>query len=874
MAYAAVVSFAQTVDLILNHGDYSISPVEKQQFVDCQRCAISLREFLDNFPEKAQKLEERIRDVAYEAEDTVELLRWEQFRSKPGYHFPYLGNLTKIIERIGEQGMDKFRGRRRGRRYRVPDLDNLTKKIESITEHVSTFTIKNEQHPVDSPSATSSSKITSTVMIGLDDDLIAIKARLRGESSRLQVIPIVGMGGIGKTTLARNAFDDPLIMEYFHIRVWVTVSQDYCAQEILSGILLSIQEFNKEKSAQRNELVEVKVHKSLKGRRYLIVMDDMWCEKAWDVLKQVFPDDGNGSRIVLTSRLSLVAAYPDPCTPLYEMRLMNADQSWDLLRHKLFAHQDCPPELENIGKKIASSCRGLPLAIVVIAGILSMVGKTPTSWGKIADNVNSTIATKDGPLEKILSLSYNNLPHHLRPCFLYMGGFPEDYEIRVSKLVKIWVAEGFLRRKNVSKCLEEEAEEYLEDLVNRSLIFVSKRKSNGKVKSCSVHDLVRELCIRKAQEEKFLLRAEKILPENKENQRRLSVSHSKEDCLADTNDLTVRTIKCFHCKGNEAGSLGKYKLLRVLIAEYTKFWDVDYINFADQASELLHLRYLDLFHNNHIPRAISNLQNLQTLMIHAWKTSRYYPSHKVDLPSEIWRMPQLRHLVSYFFGSFPCPPEDDDLALENLQTLSLVTNFECTERVLQKIPNLKKLGIFYYRYGSDVEYQLENLAHLHQLEKLKIKIYADFPDREKLNPVFPLSLKKLTLSGRRLPWEGITIVASLPNLEVLKLRDFACKGSTWETNEDEFPQLKYLLIDKSDLQHWITESSHFPTLKSLLLRRCWCLTAIPDDIGEIPTLELIEVDNGNKSLVESAKRILEEQQSWGNEGLQVRWVQS
>ncbi|KAL8487200.1 hypothetical protein ACS0TY_023755 [Phlomoides rotata] len=547
MAYAALVSFAQTLDHILNHGPYSISLLEKQQFVALQSYAILLSEFLDALQEKAHTLEGIIRDVANEAEDSIELLMWEQFRT--------------------------HRGRRA---YQFPDLESLTKKFESVADQVmniksSSFTIEDEQQLLHSPSATSSSKITSTIMIGLDDDLIAIKARLRGESSRLQVIPIVGMGGIGKTTLARNAFDDPLIMEYFHIRVWVTVSQDYCAQEILSGILLSIQEFNKEKSAQRNELVEVKVHKSLKGRRYLIVMDDMWCEKAWDVLKQVFPDDGNGSRIVLTSRLSLVAAYPDPCTPLYEMRLMNADQSWDLLRHKLFAHQDCPPELENIGKKIASSCRGLPLAIVVIAGILSMVGKTPTSWGKIADNVNSTIATKDGPLEKILSLSYNNLPHHLRPCFLYMGGFPEDYEIRVSKLVKIWVAEGFLRRKNVSKCLEEEAEEYLEDLVKRSLIFVSKRKSNGKVKSCSVHDLVRDLCIRKAQEEKFLLRAEKILPENKENQRRLSVSHSKEDCLADTNDLTVRTIKCFHCEGIEAGSIGNYKLLRVLVAEYTRF---------------------------------------------------------------------------------------------------------------------------------------------------------------------------------------------------------------------------------------------------------------------------------------------------------------
>ncbi|KAL8491639.1 hypothetical protein ACS0TY_023293 [Phlomoides rotata] len=864
-AYAALVSFTQTLDQIFNDSakknedqifnedHYFISLNQRKRLIRVRKYAILLKEFLEDFPEKAQSLdlEGRIRDVAYEAEDSLLQCECEYIYHveddcllQNEYIFPKLKKLTTIFKSLAEQVKNNIN---------------------------SSFTIKEDQQLSDSPGATSSSP---TARIGFDEDLITIKDRLCGESSHLQIIPIFGMGGIGKTTLARNAFDDLLITEYFDIRVWVTVSQDYCAQEILSGILLSIDESYSESSRKRNENVEEKVYKRLKGRRYLIVMDDMWCEKAWDDLKQVFPDDGNGSRIILTSRLSVVAAYPDPCASLYEMQLMNADQSWDLLRHKLFKLEDCPPELEYIGKKIASSCRGLPLAIVVIAGILSMVGLTPTSWGEIADNVNTSLATKDGHLEKILSLSYNHLPHHLRPCFLDMGGFPEDYEIRVSELVKLWVAEGFLRRKNECKSLEEEAEEYLEDLVKRSLIFVSKRKCNGKIKSCTVHDLVRDMCTRIAQEEKFLLHAEKILPKKMEIQRRLSVAHFEQDCLAYTYASPLRTIKCFHCVGIEADSLMNYEMLRVLVAAYTRFMKPPHesIPVSSRVSSLIHLRYLDLYRDNDLPDVISHLQNLQTLIVHAWKTAMDYPDNRVRLPSGIWRLPKLRHLISYFFVNFPSPPEDD--ALENLQTLSLVTNFECTESALQKIPNLKKLGIFYYRRGSDVEYQLENLVYLHHLEKLKIKIYADFPYREKLNPVFPRSLKKLTLSGRRLPWEGITIVASLPNLEVLKLRDFACKGSTWETNEDEFPQLKYLLIDKSDLQHWITESSHFPRLKSLLLRRCWCLTAIPDEIGEIPTLELIEVDNGNKSLMESAKRIQEEQQSWGNEGLQVRWVHS
>ncbi|KAL0402615.1 UNVERIFIED_CONTAM: putative disease resistance protein [Sesamum latifolium] len=125
---------------------------------------------------------------------------------------------------------------------------------------------------------------------------------------------------------------------------------------------------------------------------------------------------------------------------------------------------------------IARSCKGLPLAIVVIAGILSTVSQTQASWDDIAKKVNLAVSAKDEQFARILSLSYTHLPHHLRPCFLYMGAFPEDYEIHVSKLVQLWMAEGFMK-PSVSKCSKEQAEEYLEDLVKRSLVLVTRRKS-------------------------------------------------------------------------------------------------------------------------------------------------------------------------------------------------------------------------------------------------------------------------------------------------------------------------------------------------------------------------------------------------------------
>ncbi|KAK6156442.1 hypothetical protein DH2020_010690 [Rehmannia glutinosa] len=739
------------------------------------------------------------------------------------------------------------------------------------------FTVK-DLRPNEFSAASSSHTGKNDIVIGFDDDLVAIKTRLCGESSKLQVIPIVGMGGIGKTTLARNSYDDPLTMQYFDIRAWVTISQDYSLVAILSRILVSMRESSSvEIPGQSNESMAEKVYKSLKGRRYLIVMDDMWSREAWDDLKMIFPDDCNGSRIMLTTRLADVAAYADSCcSSLYEeMRFMDEDQSWNLLRQKVFAQEDCPPELENTGKAIARSCRGLPLAIVVIAGLLSAVNKTRASWGEIAKKVNSIVATKDGPFAKILSLSYTQLPHHLRPCFLYMGGFPEDYEIHVSKITKLWMAEGFLE-PNGSKSIEEVAEQYLEDLVKRSLFLVTKRKSNGKIKSCSVHDLVRDLCIRQAREEKFLRHVKgrcvrKVL-RSITNQRRVSVPHSDLHCLANIYGSTIRTIICFVLSGNSLDSLGNFRLLRVLDVLNVEFssYSPHYLLYPpDELFELFHLRYLALAYPQNIPAAISNLQNLQTLIIHPVGASwSYLERFMVHLPRECWCMPNLRHLVSSSSHAL-CIPEAAVSVLENLQTLSVVKNLRCTPRTLRSIPNLKKLGIIYSSGGC----HLENLVYLHQLEKLKLTMYSSFRSQQKLNPAFPRTLRKLTLSGGRLPWEDMTIIGSLPNLQVLKLRDFACYGSEWDTTDGEFPQLNVLLIDESNLQHWITESSHFPSLKRLSLHRCPNLTEIPDGIGEIPTLELIEVKHGNESLVESAKRIHEEQQSWGNDVLQVRCLQ-
>ncbi|XP_047965778.1 putative late blight resistance protein homolog R1B-14 [Salvia hispanica] len=273
-----------------------------------------------------------------------------------------------------------------------------------------------------------------------------------------------------------------------------------------------------------------------------------------------------------------------------------------------------------------------------------------------------------------------------------------------------------------------------------------------------------------------------------------------------------------------------------------------------QVFELFHFRYLTLICSSNVPSAISNLVNLQTLIIlptsgmlpncnmiasfgmlpvyytrkRHWREGRDHFS----LPSEIWRMQQLRHLVLYDLYMLPHPSDGSNpsLPLENLQTLPYIKDLVWTEKILQMIPNVISLGLV---YQMEKRYHLHLLKHLHQLEKLKLYGLYSFSWMEHITVTFPRILKKLTLVGGEFPWEDMSIIGSLPNLQVLKLRD-QCFGKTWETADGEFPELRYLLIEGSGLECWITESSHFPRLKCLVLSCCQDLREIPQDMGEIP----------------------------------------
>lgn len=691
------------------------------------------------------------------------------------------------------------------------------------------------------------------------------------------------MGGIGKTTLAKKAYGYSRVSSRFDVRVWATVSREYEMRRLLLSLVRCIPGVTTDKFVERtaDQLAEL-LYRKLKGRRYLIVIDDIWSTQVWDDITRCFPDDDNGSRIILTSRLKDVAAYANPDSPLHEMGVLSLDNSWKLLSMKVFGANDiCPSELEDIGKQIAERCGGLPLAILVVAGHLSKIARRRESWIIVAKTVSSVVANDPDKCLGVLGMSYNYLPNHLKPCFLSMGAFPEDYEVKSRTLIQVWAAEGFLKAERVTS-LEKVAEECLEDLISRNLIMIRKRRFNGEIRSCGVHDLLRDLSLREAQKEKFLHVTSTRYVSNFLAQRNegRGFSFLSNISLNDSCEFSPHVARSMFFWGKllisapphrQISFLSSFRLVRVL-AIFSHLFP----SFPAEITQLIHLRYLWIRSNGDLPASVSQLYNLQTLVFQ--QPELYYMYKTLILPRDIWEMTQLRCL-RLLSGNYLSKPKrstkteggatDDVLGLSNLEELSHLCFASCTEEVFSCLPNIRKLSILDAASDDASEY-LKNLVHLEKLETLKCICYGQ--KRLSLSNwrASLTSVRRLILSGCLLLSEDMSSLAALPNLEVLKLRDNEFEGRAWTlSDEHEFSQLKFLLVAEPRLVNWEAGSVNFPNLQKLVLRKCIHLEEIPVDIGEIYTLEVIELICCSSSAQKSAEKIQEEQESMGNSCLNV-----
>ncbi|MED6114840.1 hypothetical protein PIB30_084360 [Stylosanthes scabra] len=611
------------------------------------------------------------------------------------------------------------------------------------------------------------------VMIGFENNLSTILKQLKENDLPTNVVSIIGMGGLGKTTIARKIYDDYDVKKLFSCRAWSCVSKNYVAREVLLSLFRCLKSPNKPVSEFENsseEDIREELREYMKQQKYLVVLDDLWDPLVWDDIKRALPNGKTGSRILITSRNNEVANYTSPRPPHY-LPFLNNEESWELFCNKVFWGRKCPCDLEPIGKSMVERCGGLPIAIITLAGLVSKKKRSQRGWLRVKGHVNWHLAQDNTKVKDALKLSYDDLPTRLKPCFLYFGIFPEDYSISARKLVQLWMAEGFIQPEECGIPYAPEPEdvgdEYLDQLVDRCLVQVTKRRSDGGVKYCQIHDLLHDFCISKSKVDEF---------------------------------LEIRTESNIH-------SLSVLEAAGVLTRSAPSDLKV-----------MINLKYLRIERSAwcnaiDIPDCIWSLCNLETLDLRDLMETN-------TTSSRIWNLKRLRHL--YMLLTLELPSNGSPLL--NLQTLSEVILDQQLTIALNNgwLVNLKKLGLQLLQQYTPQEYFLSLLC-LSNLSKLHVECI----DSSYLHvSAFPSNLTKVTL--KLFVDENHSIMnalAHLANLHVLKLIEGVLPDSL-NCGTTEFPQLQVFLMIDVCVKRWRLEKGAMPRLQCLVIRDCLFLEQV------------------------------------------------
>ncbi|PPR82049.1 hypothetical protein GOBAR_AA38663 [Gossypium barbadense] len=291
------------------------------------------------------------------------------------------------------------------------------------------------------------------------------------------------MGGLGKTTLAKKIYHHSQVVGHFKHLVCVYVSEHCQKRKVWEDILSGLHILSDEDRKMNVEKLAKKLSSFFEDNKCLVILDDVWNIDAWNSLKPAFSARETKSKILLTSRNKEIVSHADKNGFLYELQYLNYDQSWELFQKIAFPQTNSPgykidAKMKELGEGMVKHCAGLPLAIIILGGILATKYPSLNEWLKVSINVKSYFKIDKGQvLKDMLALSYDDLPPFLRPCFLYLSQFPEDYEIPVDRLIQLWIAEGIVSSKQEEGLIAEDvAESYLIELAERCMIQAKEEK--------------------------------------------------------------------------------------------------------------------------------------------------------------------------------------------------------------------------------------------------------------------------------------------------------------------------------------------------------------------------------------------------------------
>ncbi|XP_043691740.1 putative disease resistance protein RGA1 [Telopea speciosissima] len=763
----------------------------------------------------------RLKDVAYDAEDVLDEFGYQTTRlkltnSKVSYYFlhsisvPFKSKMAKKIKKINME-FDDIKS------Y----MDSFSFASASI---LPTNVLQNRETtmPIETFSFVDESEV-----VGRDVDKSEIVSMLTSPDNQgiiLSVLPIVGMGGLGKTTLAKLAYKDGLVVKYFDERIWVHVSIGFDSKKILTNILESVT-----KRACQFSSIEL-IHQNLKDelgqKRFLLVLDDVWnvdCE-----LISSLKIGARGSKIIATTRIVEVASMIGTLAT-YHLKNLSEDNCWSILKNRAFGNGGAEetPNMVAIGKEIVKKCGGVPLAAKSLGGLMR-IKKDEQEWLSIKNSEIWDLQPmgKDGILPA-LKLSYDHLPSPLKQCFLYCSIFPKGAYILKNDLIQQWMVLGFLQPSIGGRPMEDIGNDYINYLLCNSFFQDAEKTTIGEIMKFKMHDLVFDLAHSLSRSDNATVGVAEF--KNNSDVVHLRLLYMDGDIKKIQEGLCMaRNLRSLHleCIGTRTSICNnvldilfkKFKHLRVLHLPNCGIKEL-----PSSIKKLKHLRYFNLRGNpiEALPESITSLYNLQTLDLLLCPVK--------ELPLDMRKMVNLRQLMVYQKGG--CLISQMPIEMGRLFCLNNLLTFVVGHKRGQRIKELQHLDL-----GRVLNiYNLENVRSRGEAED------ANLMGKEKL-----VGLHLYWGSG--VNWGGDS---SSSSSSVLMGNDD--KKSTIVEEDDHVLQglrphsnLKELSIENfggENLPGWMMSTGielFLPNLVKLYLQNCERLECVPS-LGWLPSLKVLHI---------------------------------
>ncbi|XP_004305500.1 PREDICTED: putative disease resistance protein RGA3 [Fragaria vesca subsp. vesca] len=611
-------------------------------------------------------------------------------------------------------------------------IQDLSDRLNEIARERQSYNFQNTERVFEQlERIETSSFVDLSKIFGREVETEVVLRKLVGESSQeernLQVIPIVGMGGMGKTTLAQMVYNNEKVKLNFTKRIWVCVSDPFNEIKIAKAIIEDLNTVDAPNSNDLQPLLKC-IHRNVEGQKFLLVLDDVWNEnyRKWEQLKLSLQSGVFGSRILVTTRKEEVAMIMGATSAdIIHLEKLSEQFCWSIFYHIALAERerDESKVFESLGKNMVRRCQGLPLVAKALGGLMRSK-KTKKEWIAVLESKIWKLDVVEKQVFQPLLLSYYDLAPQIRRCLLYCVVFPKDHNINKDNVIELWISQGYLSsNENLTKRLVN-GQIYFDNLVMRSFFQDFVKDKLGNITSCKMHDIVHDFLQFLTKNDCFILEA---VGENRielpmgNKFRHLTITAAPNDQFPDSFDSlqNLRTLTTFNC---EIGSLNPEFILQLKCLRTLNLSNNRVEQLPIEVGGLVHLRYLNLSNNKwkKLPDTLCNLINLETLRVEDCKDLE-------ELPEAMGKLTNLRHLRVKRSRKLKLPRSIAKLT--SLQTLDQVNIFS-DGFMVSDLRNMDQLqGKLYIRWltkvndGTKINVGKEKLMNKKHLVSLKLSFW-------------------------------------------------------------------------------------------------------------------------------------------------------